>query len=435
MRFKGLLALLISMLCVEVSYAGNFRAAVVETDITPTRPQWLLGYGARQSDGVHDQIYQRVAALNDGKTTVYFVSTEIAVMSPGYFDKVAQEIQRQLGIAPQNIWWTATHTHSAPEVGPPGVPAIFMPERYKQASTGESNPEYSRFIEEKLIEELKLARQKLQPARLGIGLGFSTANINRRAIDVGGKVDLGMNPDRPVDRQIGVIRLETLDGALIGLLANYAMHGTTLGGENLKITGDSPGVVAKYVEEKLGAPVLFINGAEGDVAPIYSQTPNFDRAHLGEFRLLLGDRILQANKRISELTSDVSLAPSEIWVKTPLRKGLVWPSDPDLGKYVRTTSGGTTLVRIPVRFLQINHETVVWGAPLEMFCEIAIDVRNRSRFPFTFFFGLTNGWIGYLPIATAMHEGGYEPSVSPFTDRGEDDFREAVMRHFATLAR
>jgi len=212
MRLKGFLVLLISMLYVEVSYAGNFRAAVVETDITPTSPQWLLGYGARQSDGVHDHIYQRVAALDDGKTTIYFVSTEIAVMSPGYFDKVAQDIQKQLGIAPQNIWWTATHTHSAPEVGPPGVPAIFMPERYKQASTGESNPEYSRFIEEKLIEELKLARQKLQPARLGIGLGFSTANINRRAVDVGGKIDLGMNPDRPVDRQIGVIRLETLDG-------------------------------------------------------------------------------------------------------------------------------------------------------------------------------------------------------------------------------
>jgi neutral ceramidase len=433
MRVKILVVLMLSMLLVGTGYAGTFRAAVVETDITPTSSQWLLGYGARQSDGIHDHIYQRVAALDDGKTTIYFVSTEIAVMSPAYFDKVAQDIQMELGISPQSIWWTATHTHSAPEVGPPGVPAIFMPERYKQASTGESNPDYTKFIEATLIDQVRVARQKLQPARLGIGLGFSTANINRRAVDVGGKIDLGMNPDRPVDRQIGLIRLETLNGALIGLLANYPIHGTVLGGENLKISGDAPGVVAKYVEEKLGAPMLFINGAEGDVAPIYSQTPSFERAHIGEFRLLLGDRILQANQRIGELTSDVSLTPSEIVVETPLRKGLVWP--PDLGKYVRAASGGTTLVRIPVRFLQINHEAVLWGAPLEVFCEIAIDVRNSSRFPFTFFFGLTNGWIGYLPIATAMHEGGYEPSVSPFTDRGEDDFREAVITHFASLAR
>src|SRR5262249_49307251 len=157
----------------------------------------------------------------------------------------------------------------------------------------------------------------------------------------------------------------------------------------VKISGDAPGVVAKYVEEKLGAPVLFINGAEGDVAPIYSQTPSFELAHIGEFRVLLGNRILEANHKIVEVTSDVSLTASEISVETPLRKGLVWP--PDLSKYVRSASGGTTLVRIPVRFLQINHEAVLWGAPLELFCEIAMDVRNSSRFPYTLFFGLTNG--------------------------------------------
>ncbi len=425
----AVLFLLVSSLPATI-YGGTFRASAVETDITPTSPQWLLGYGARQSTGIHDHIYQRIAALDDGKTTVYFISTELAVISPGYYDKISQQVEKELGIQPQNLWWTVTHTHSAPEVGPPGVPEIFMPERYQQASSrGESNPEYSRFLEAKLMEGLKQAKETLQPAKLGLGLGFSTANMNRRAQDEDGKIDLGMNPDRPVDRQIGLIRLEALDGKLIALLANYAMHGTVLGGENLEITGDAPGIVAKYVEDKLGAPVLYINGAEGDVAPIYSQKPTFQLAHLGEFRVMLGDRILEANKRIYEVSSDVSLTPSEIFVETPLRSGLTWPAD--LGKYARTASGGTTLVRIPVRFLQINHDAVIWGAPLELFCEIAMDVRNSSRFPYTFFFGLTDGWIGYLPTGSAIHEGGYEPSTSPFTDRGEDDFRQGVITHMA----
>jgi len=188
-------------------------------------------------------------------------------------------------------------------------------------------------------------------------------------------------------------------------------------------------VVAKYVEEKLGAPVLFINGAEGDVAPIYSQTTSFKLAHIGEFRALLGDRILEANRRLTEVTSDVTLVASNIVVETPLRKGLAWP--PDLGQYVRTPVASAPLVRIPVRFLQINHEAVLWGAPLEMFCEIAMDVRNSSRYPYTFFFGLTNGWLGYLPTGEGIREGGYEQSVSPFTDRGEADFRDAVITHMA----
>jgi hypothetical protein len=93
-------------------------------------------------------------------------------------------------------------------------------------------------------------------------------------MDEDGKMTIGLNPDGPTDRQIGLIRVETTDGKLIALLANYAIHGTDLGQENLKITGDVPGVVAQYVEQKLGAPVLFLNGAEGNLAPIYSVYPD-----------------------------------------------------------------------------------------------------------------------------------------------------------------
>jgi hypothetical protein len=88
-----------------------------------------------------------------------------------------------------------------------------------------------------------------------------------------------------------------------------------------------------------------------------------------------------------------------------------------------------------VHFLEINHEVVLWGAPVELFCKIAVDVRNQSRFPFTFYFGILNGWLGYLPTAEAVHQGGYEPATSPFTDRGEEDFRQGVLAHLAGMAR
>ena len=43
-----------------------------------------------------------------------------------------------------------------------------------------------------------------------------------------------------------------------------------MSGQNLKISGDAPGVVAAYLEEQLGGTVLYINGAAGNIAPIYS---------------------------------------------------------------------------------------------------------------------------------------------------------------------
>jgi hypothetical protein len=267
--------------------------------------------------------------------------------------------------------------------------------------------------------------------------------MNRRAIDVDGKAHLGMNPDGPMDRQIGVIRLEDAKGGMIALIANYAIHGTDFGGDNLKISGDVPGVVEQYVEGKLGAPCLFINGAEGNLASLYSFFPGPDW-HIGLYNVLLGDRILQANQRITGMTSDVVLTASDEVVETPLRSGLTtWPADQnipmtwpaDLGKYIRREPGGETLVRIPIKFLEINHETVIWGAPLEMFCEIAMDVRSRSRFPHTFYFGLINGWLGYLPTSEAFSHGGYEPATSPFTPRAEDDLRQAVITHIAGMTR
>ena len=195
-----------------------------------------------------------------------------------------------------------------------------LPNRYLH----EPNPEYSEMVKTRLIEGIREARSKLEPARLGVTTGHSMANINRRAIDVDGSASLGMNPDGPVDRQIGLIRLDRLDGSPLALIAKYAMHGTVLGSENLLISGDAQGIVAEYVEEKLGAPMLYINGAAGNIAPIYSTRPNFKRGHITQFNVLLGDRILQANRSLKSGTSKVVLWTGETVIESPRKADFGW---------------------------------------------------------------------------------------------------------------
>ncbi len=406
--------------------AAGFRASAVKLDITPETSQWLCGYGPRQSTGVHDRLYHRIVAMDDGKTQFFLISTDIAEISPGFYDQVMRELEKQTGIKALQVWWIVTHTHAAPEVGPPGLDGALMPDRYQH----ESNNEYSAHVEKELIEGIKQARAKLEPARLGVGWGFSRANINRRARDVDGQAFLGLNPDGPADRRIGLLRLEKADGTLLTLIANYAMHGTVLGDGNTLISGDAPGIVADYVEEKLGAPMLYIQGAAGDMAPIYSVYPNFESGHLSQFRVLLGDRILEANRQMGPTTSDVSLSLSMQTVETPLRKdSLGWA--PELGDYLRKTSTGAAVVRIPVRFLQINDDIAIWAAPLELFCEIAMNIRDQSPFPFTFHYGYCNGFLGYLPTKTEFAHGGYEPNPysSPYTPQAEADLTSAVVTY------
>ena len=57
------------------------------------------------------------------------------------------------------------------------------------------------------------------------------------------------------------------DGQALALLWNYAIHGTMLGAGNLRFSGDVMGVASAILERELRAPVLFVNGAVGDVSP------------------------------------------------------------------------------------------------------------------------------------------------------------------------
>jgi hypothetical protein len=404
-----------------LSTVNSFRAAVVKKNISPSSPKQLLGYGARLSTGIHDSIYHRIIVLDDGSTQFFLISTEVCLMSPSEYDHVAGILQKKLGIQPVNFWWSVTHTHSAPEVGVPGLAEAFMGDRYKHPV----DTAYTDFIEKSLIEGIQEACQKLEPARLGVGWGYSQANINRRAIDVDGRASLGLNPDGPVDRRIGLLRLEKADRSPLALIVNYPIHGTVLGQENVEISGDVTGMVANYVEHQTGVPVLFINGAAGNLAPIYSVYPNPRAGHLSQFRVLLGDKILEANNKLAVTSDSIKLFTGALTVEGPRKAQLGWPAY--LDAYSHSGQNGNNTVKLPIRFLRINEEVAIWSAPLELFCEISNEIRDRSPFPYTFYYG-SNGWLGYLPTENEWKHGGYEVEVvSPFTPSMGKILTESVL--------
>jgi len=426
--YKRFVSIIIIALSISTAFAQQpFRAAVVKVNITPETPQWLRGYNPRQSTEVLDSLYHRIVALDDGTTQFFLISSDIVGMPSAEYKKITSILKNRYGINPSNVWWAATHTHSAPEIASQfqGIPYPSMANRSQLATQHVKDTVYTSVLEKKLIDGIMEARRKLAPARLGAGWGFSQANINRRAIDVDGKASLGLNPDGEVDRRIGVLRVDKPDGTPLVLIANYPMHGTVLGGESTKISGDAPGVVSEYVQKKIGAPVLFINGAAGNLAPIYSVYENERAGHLRQFSVLLGDKILEAGRNISATRESITLRLGSVIVETPRRPGLGW--SPDLSDYTRTTSAGINLVKLPIGFLKIDDDIAIWSAPVEMFCDIANKIRNQSPFPYTFYYGYTNGSLGYLPAAYAWKEEGYEPSVSPFTPEVEQDVTEAVL--------
>ncbi|HEU4935996.1 MAG TPA: neutral/alkaline non-lysosomal ceramidase N-terminal domain-containing protein [Vicinamibacterales bacterium] len=419
---RHLIVLLVLALAPTATVHADLRAGAARIDITPQNSQWLIGYQARQSIGVHDKIYHRVLALDAGGTPFFVISTDVCLFSPNFHDAVMRDLQGRTGIDPAHVWWSVTHTHAAPEIGPPDM--------YK-ALLGRSDHDWDRgyttLATNALIDAVKAARDKLEPARLSFATTTSNANINRRARDVDGKISLGLNPDGPVDRQVNLLRVTRPDGSPIALVVNYAMHGTVMSGQNLKISGDGPGVVAAYLEEQLGGTVLYVNGAAGNIAPIYSVYADPSSGHLSQFRVLLGDRVIAAARSMAAGTDRVVIRHGQQVVETPRREDLGWPDE--LAAYA---TSDRRRIKLPLRFVAIN-DTVLWSAPVEMFCEIAMNIREKSPFKQTFYFGYTNGWFGYLPTAKAFEEGGYEPRTSPFTAQVESDLTTSVFAFLRTF--
>lgn len=403
----------------------SFRAAAIKVDITPKGSEYLEGFGPRKSTGVHDHIFHRIVVLDDGSTRFILISSDLCLLSPSICDRVADVISRKLGANPDNIWWTVTHDHSAPQVGPPGLFGVALPNRFHHGY----DTSYTRKVEQKLIEGAIEACKKLIPARLGVGWGFSQANINRRAFSLNGKkAFLGMNPTGAVDQRIGLIKIDKEDGSPIALIANYPIHGTVLGPRNLNVSGDVAGIVSEYVENKIGAPLLFINGAAGNVAPIDRGNANPNSWHLNQYRHLLGDKIIKAYRKISYTTDSVRLFIGKLTIETPRKTGYGWPKS--LKNYSRTTKSGIKMIRLPIRFLKINNNVAIWSAPVELYCEIAMKIRMSSPFGYTFYFGYCNGWLGYFPTSEAFKKGGYTVnSVCPFTPSAEKDLTEWVLSY------
>src|SRR2546427_4392698 len=140
---------------------AGFRASVVKIDITPSEPQWLLGYGPRKSDGVHDHLFHRIIAMDDGKTQFFLISTDICLVSPSTYDDVARAIEEHTGVKPIQVWWTVTHTHAAPEVGPPGLGAVFMGSRYQHTRVTRSTRSGSSKSSSKALKKLERSSHRL----------------------------------------------------------------------------------------------------------------------------------------------------------------------------------------------------------------------------------------------------------------------------------
>jgi hypothetical protein len=90
-------------------------------------------------------------------------------------------------------------------------------------------------------------------------------------------------------------------------------------------------------------------------------------------------------------------------VKNAKRAGFV------VGNATRTANGPMSM---PIQAMRIGCAALI-AIPVEAFSEIGVAVKNSSPAQQTLFSGYSNGYMGYMPMADAYEEGGYEVDTTP----------------------
>lgn len=276
--FVGALALIVSgMLLANSAHAQQLLAGAAKVDITD-----------REAGPVNDTLYARALVIRSETTTAVIVAVdavaigEIGPIDNEYLGRVRTRVEKELKIPPSNVMVNASHCH--------GI--------------------VCKDVDERTFEAIKQASETMVPVKVGVGHGHEDrVQENRRLILKNGReADVrhaySLPPDEevaevgPIDPEIGILRLDRMDGETVAIVYNFACHpiqGVPSRGNTADITGFSSQVIEDNLSE--GTIALFVQGCGGDINPISYKDVDHprDAETLGN---LLGLSTLKATRKI-----------------------------------------------------------------------------------------------------------------------------------------
>ena len=202
---------------------------------------------------IHPEI--KVTAISRGPGfEVIFIRLDTAAMFQQLRRAVVLELRDRTGRDLDDaIVFGATHTHSGPGrvIDYGGLFDIiadqFLPEFYDRLVTA-------------MADTIEAALADLQPARIATSAGYSSeAHKDRRCADGYPDYENGTTPFIAIER----------DGAVAGIVATYAVHGTALNLDDLTLSQDVFGSMEQSLEDQFDHPVevMVLNAWAADMAP------------------------------------------------------------------------------------------------------------------------------------------------------------------------
>lgn len=234
---------------------------IKQADITPpigiSANPWGKSSSAL-STGVHRPLTATAMAIRTSERTLFIVGLDIGWIGCYECDVIRfrSRLAQELDINIDDLLVNLSQTHK----GPP----FCVHEALREGK--ELVPD---FIERTIVSIIETCRQAAASVReVNITWGYGKCNLGTvRDLPVGNQVVVGYNPELKADDTLVVGRVTDLTGSNVATLVNYGCHPTSVGWGSDLISPDYVGRAREIVEKATGAPMLFLLGACGNVAP------------------------------------------------------------------------------------------------------------------------------------------------------------------------
>ena len=217
----------------RVGSDGEIMAGAAQVDISPVEfPVIVNGYfNPRIVDSVKNPLYAKCFIIDNGNEKIAIAVVDNLFMPGDFLDEVKQKASELTGIRPDKMMISATHTHTAPSVA---------------ACLGaDADSTYIELLRGKIIETIRLANEKLEPAQVGWTATEAPEHTfcrrwivrpDKILLDAYGEPTVRANmhpgyqnpdfigPSGPADKELSLLAIQSLDGRPIAVLANYSMH-------------------------------------------------------------------------------------------------------------------------------------------------------------------------------------------------------------------
>lgn len=434
----ALLPVLLVALVAPSLHAAEMRVGVAAADITPPLGIPLAGYyHERGADGVLDPLFSKALVVEQNGARAAFVTLDLIGLTRWITDQARAQIEQATGIPGDHVMISATHAHTGPELSHRGQ---------RSAELGSERPiavAYTEGLPKRIAESVRLANERLQPARLSVAHGRCEGlTFNRRFFMRDGTT--GWNPGKlnsnivmpagTTDPEVSVLYMEppaaTSPSQAIATYINFAMHPDTTGGS--KISADWPGALGRVLASYHGTNhlALVANGACGNLnhIDVNWKAPQGGPGEQNRIATILGAAVFQTYKDLQPLGPGTVHARSErVTLDLPVvtdkeaeeaRQTLATVKDdsgPNFMKQVRAyrvldiASRAGKPYQVEVQVISLGKSAAWVALPGEIFVELGLALKKRSPFPQTFVVELANENLGYVPDRRSYAEGNYEP--------------------------